>query len=149
MTEPTILSFLPVCKVRNSFILISIFTSLVAAKTSFTLAQPVAFFSAVSWVMSQYLHFRKNPLMTLRFLQLFIAGYKLHKFDWQLPGSLACAIRFKHRTHSPEVTVVLWLTAGHTWKTKPLVWSIGCPCSSWLFRFSVLHSDKTVNMIIF
>ena len=40
--------------------------------------------------------------------------HKLHKFDWQLPSSLACAIRFEHRSHLPEVTMVLWLTASHT-----------------------------------
>ena len=34
-------------------------------------------------------------------------------------------------------------------QNKLLVCSIGCPCSSWLFRFSVLHSNKTVNTIIF
>ena len=33
------------------------------------------------------------------------------KFDWQLPDSLARAIRFEHRIHSPYVTLVLWLTA--------------------------------------
>ena len=26
-------------------------------------------------------------------------------------------------------------------QNKPLVCSIGCSCSSWLFRFSILHSD--------
>ena len=33
--------------------------------------------------------------------------HELHKFDRQLPSSLARAIRFEHRTHSPEVTLVL------------------------------------------
>ena len=33
------------------------------------------------------------------------------KFDWQLPSLLARAIRFENRIHSPDVTLVLWLTA--------------------------------------
>ena len=32
-------------------------------------------------------------------------------------------------------------------QNKLLVCSIGFPCSHWLFRFSVLHSNKTVNTI--
>ena len=32
-------------------------------------------------------------------------------------------------------------------QNKLLVCFIGCPCSHWLFRFSVLHSTKTVNTI--
>ena len=28
---------------------------------------------------------------------------ELHKFDWQLPGSLARAIRSEHRTHTSDV----------------------------------------------
>ena len=71
-----------------------------------------------------------------------------HKFDLQLASSLDHAIGFEHRIHSPEVTLVLWLTASHTWVARAkqaLVCSIGCPSSHWLFRFSVLHSNKTVN----
>ena len=40
--------------------------------------------------------------------------HELHKFDWQLPSSLAHAIGFKHQTHLPEVILVLWLKASHT-----------------------------------
>ena len=32
-------------------------------------------------------------------------------------------------------------------QSKLLVCSIDCPCSHWLFRFSVLHSNKTVYTI--
>ena len=38
--------------------------------------------------------------------------------------------------HSARATHVL---------NNPLVCSIGCLCSRWLFRFSVLHSNKTVT----
>ena len=31
--------------------------------------------------------------------------------------------------------------------SKPRVCSIGCLCSSWLFRFPVLHSDYVLNKI--
>ena len=34
-------------------------------------------------------------------------------------------------------------------QNKPRVCSIGCPCSSWMLRLSILHSDYTVNKIIF
>ena len=34
-------------------------------------------------------------------------------------------------------------------QNKPLVCSIGCPCTHWLFRFSILHSNKTVKTIIY
>ena len=34
-------------------------------------------------------------------------------------------------------------------QNKPLVCSIGCPCSHLLFPFSVLHSNKTVNKITY
>ena len=34
-------------------------------------------------------------------------------------------------------------------QNKPLVRSIGCPCSHGLFRFSVLRSEKTVNTITY
>ena len=73
------------------------------------------------------------------------------KIDWQLPSSLARAIRFEHRPHLPEVTLVLWLTVSYTQVTRAkqasclLHWS---SCSCWLFCFSVLHSNRTVNTII-
>ena len=34
-------------------------------------------------------------------------------------------------------------------QNKPHVCSIGCPRSRWLFRFSFLLSDKTINMITY
>ena len=34
-------------------------------------------------------------------------------------------------------------------QNKPLVYSIGCPCTHWLFRFSILHSNKNVNTITY
>ena len=40
--------------------------------------------------------------------------HELHRFDWQLPSSLARAIRPEHRTYLPEVILVLRLTASHT-----------------------------------
>ena len=69
------------------------------------------------------------------------------KFDWQLPSSLARAIRFEQRIHSPDVTLMLWLTVSYTWVARAKQASNGCPCSHWLFCFSVLHSNKTVNTI--
>ena len=58
------------------------------------------------------------------------------KFDWQLPSSIARAIRFEHWTHSPEVILVLWLTAhmSHTCKTShlfaPLAVRVKVGCSA-------------------
>ena len=34
-------------------------------------------------------------------------------------------------------------------QNNPLVCTIGCPCSIWLFHFSMLHSNKTVNTITY
>ena len=44
-----------------------------------------------------------------------------------------------------------WQQATSEWhlQNKPLVYSIGCPCSHWLFRFSVLHSNKAFNTITY
>ena len=38
-------------------------------------------------------------------------------------------------------------TPGSHMQNKPFDCSICCLCSHWLFRFSVLHFNKTVNMI--
>ena len=72
-------------------------------------------------------------------------------FDWELPSSLSCATRFEHQFHLPEVTLVLWLIASHTWVAHAK------QASCFLHRLSVftrvvplfyfLHSNKTVNMI--
>ena len=79
--------------------------------------------------------------------------HEWHKFDWQLPSSIARALGFEHQIHSPEVTLVLIDSETHLSRTcmqnKLLVCSIGCPCSHWLLGFSVLHSNKTVNTITY
>ena len=66
-------------------------------------------------VIVLYLLFQFKPLMNLK---IFATVYGLMhdtKFDWQLPSSLTRAICFEHRIHSPDVTLVLWLTSSHTW----------------------------------
>ena len=81
---------------------------------------------------------------------------KDNKNDLQLPSSLACAICFEHRIHSPDVTLdgVVIDSEPHlipgpesNVQNKLLVCSLGCQCSHWLFGFSVLHSNKTVYTI--
>ena len=70
------------------------------------------------------------------------------KFDWQLLSSLTRVIRFAH-----EFIRQMWHWVCNWQRATPklhvqnklLVCSIGC----WLFRFSILHYDQTVNTIIF
>ena len=69
----------------------------------------VSYFVHFMWL---YLHFQSKPLMNLK---IFANVHKWHKFDWQLPSSHARAKRFENWIHSPEVTLVLWLTGSHTW----------------------------------
>ena len=103
--------------------------------------------------ISTHLHFLSKPLMNL---YIFATVHSLMNYTLidscqaQLPMQCASNIEW------PEVTLVLLLTASLTesyMQNKPLVFSIGCPCSScicsWLFYFSALHSNKTVNTIIF
>ena len=71
------------------------------------------------------------------------------KFDWQLPSSLAHAIRLEHQIHSPDVTLVLWLTASHTRVTRAklasclLHWLFMFTPAVLLFRF-ILKKNKTL-----
>ena len=61
------------------------------------------------------------------------------KFDRKLPSSLARAIRFEHRIHSLDVTLVLWLTASHTWVARaklffaPLAGRVQAGCCAFPF----------------
>ena len=56
--------------------------------------------------------------------------HELHKFDLQLPS-------IKHRTYLPEVILVLWLTASHTWVASlllaPLAVKVHAGCFAFMF----------------
>ena len=53
------------------------------------------------------------PFIAPMIILTFTSNLKFALIHWQLPSSLAHAIRFKHGAHSPEVTLVLRLTASH------------------------------------
>ena len=59
------------------------------------------------------------------------------KFDWQLQSSLARVIRFEYRIHSPDVTLVLWLTASHTGDSRAKQASCLLHCLSVFTRLAV------------
>ena len=97
-----------------------------------------------------YLHFQSKPLMNLLNFATVHSLMNNTKFDWQLPSSLPVQfpsnIKFipqmlhwcnDWQRATPELHM----------QNKLLNCSIGCPCSHWLFRFSVLHSNKPVNTI--
>ena len=44
--------------------------------------------------------------------------------------------------HNTSVTSGEWIRC-----SKSFICSTGCPCSSWLFRFSILHRELTVNTL--
>ena len=66
--------------------------------------------------------------------------HERHKFNWQLPNSLAHAIHFEHRFIRQKWHWCCdWQRAipESPMQNKPLVCSIGCPYSHWLFRFTL------------
>ena len=78
--------------------------------------------------------------------------HELHKFDWQLSSSRACTIRFDIELISqkwPGVVIDIEPHPSRTCKTSLLYAPLAVRGSSWLFRFSILHSNKTVNTILF
>ena len=90
-----------------------------------------------------YLHFRSNPLWIFRFLQPFIASW-ITQF-WLTAAKLTCPCN-THRTSNSfdrSDTGIVIDSGPHQShvQSKPLVCSIGCLCSSCLFRFSILHSN--------
>ena len=63
----------------------------------------------------RYDDFQSRPLMNLYSFATVHGLVNNTDFDWQLQSSFARAICFEHHNHSPDVTLVLWLTASHTW----------------------------------
>ena len=99
--------------------------------------------------LSLYIYFSKQALNeSLVFLQPFIASWTTQNLtdscQAHLPEQFASNIKLIRQ---------LWHWCCDWQRAKPelhmqnkfLVCSIGCTCSHWLFCFSVLHSNKTVN----
>ena len=98
------------------------------------------------------LHSQSNPLMTLK---IFATVHSLMNYT-NLIDSCQAHLSVKYTSKIKLIRHKYhwccdwqWATPESHVQNKPLVCSIGCLCSSWLFLFSVLHSDKTVNKIIF
>ena len=103
----------------------------------------------VAQYINEYLYFQSKPSMNLLIFATVHSLINDTKFDWQLPSYFARAIRFEH-----ECIRQLWhwcrLPSSHTWVARAKqasCCSICCRCSHWLFRFSVIHSNKTANTI--
>ena len=99
----------------------------------------------------QYLHFQSKPLMNH---YIFATVYSLMKYihlidicQAHLPVQYASNIEFIRQSD----TGVVVDSEPHLRRTckNPLVCSFGRPCSHWLFRFFVLHSNITVKTIIY
>ena len=97
-----------------------------------------------------YLHFRSNPLVNLYF---FATVHSLMNHT-NLIDSCQAHLPVQHAS-TIKLIRQKWYwccdwqraTFESRMQSNPLVCSIGCPCSHWLFRFSVLRSNKTVKYI--
>ena len=100
------------------------------------------YLSSFFWCNRQYLHFRSNHLMNLK---IFETVHSLMNYT-HLINSCQAHLPVQYAS---KVICQKWYwccdwqraTPESHMQNKPLICSIGCPCSSWLFRFSTLHSD--------
>ena len=96
----------------------------------------------------EYLHFRSKPLMNLKIFAT------VHSLMNDFTDSCQAHL---HVQNAPKIEFIRqkwhwccdWQRATPElhMQNKTLVFPIGGLCSHWLFRFSVLHSNKTVNTI--
>ena len=94
-----------------------------------------------------YLLFKASLLLIFRFLQPFIASWKT--LIWLTSARLTCPCNTLRTSNSFGCCDWQRATPDSHVQNRPLVCSIGCPCSHRLFCFSVLHSNKTINTITY